>query len=237
MCLDGGVGASSALKSVWPHVKVQRCLVHVTRNVRTYLTSKPRTDAGRSLLKLSKKLLKIDTIDQAIQWEKLLNQWYDTYGYLTREKTKNPHYPYESPAWWYTHKRLRQAYRLLERLTRKHHLFTYLDPNLRKHDILLRSTNRLEGGPNKTIRRLLLIHPWLSESHMRCAIEWILQGLSEHPVNIAEYLHNHYHDTQNNHTISHHENIQKEKLEIPINMPNFDPGELGIHHGGAGQSQ
>lgn len=179
VCLDGGIGAHTALKNVWPEVKVQRCLVHVARNVRTYLTSHPHSDAGRSLLGLSKKLLKVETINQAIQWEELLNQWYQTYGHLIHERTRNPCYPYESPAWWYTHNRLRKAYRLLERLTKKQNLFTYLDPDLREHGVLLRSTNRLEGGPNKTIRRLLLVHTGLSEPHMRCAVEWILQSMSE----------------------------------------------------------
>lgn len=238
VCLDGGMGAHAALNSVWPHVKIQRCLIHVTRNIRMYLTSKPRTDAGRSLLTLSKKLLHINSIDQAIVWEELLNRWYYTYGYLTREKTYNPCYPFESPAWWYTHERLRKAYRLLERLIKRHHLFTYLDPDLREHAVLLRSTNRLEGGPNKTIRRLLLIHPGLSESHMRCAIEWILHNLSEHPVDITEYLHNHYQETQDhNRHHDHTPHTREETIQEPQVPIHFDPGELGLHHGGAGQSQ
>lgn len=233
VCLDGGVGAHTALKNVWPSSKIQRCLVHVARNVRTYLTSHPRTDAGKSLLLLSKKLVKIETIDQAIQWEELLNNWYHTYGYLIHEKTWNPRYPYESPAWWYTHNRLRKAYRLLERLLHKQNLFTYLAPQLAEHESLLRSTNRLEGGPNKTIRRLLLLHSGLSESHMRCAVEWTLQNMSENPVDIAAYLHQYAHEAAHHENKPHKDRQQEDTIETPHVFTNFNPGELGVHHGWA----
>jgi hypothetical protein len=43
---DGGTGLLQAIADTWKTTRVQRCLVHVQRNMRTYLTSKPRTDAG-----------------------------------------------------------------------------------------------------------------------------------------------------------------------------------------------
>lgn len=46
---DGGSGLLPAVAEAWPDTKVQRCLVHVQRNVRIFLTSKPRTDAGKAL--------------------------------------------------------------------------------------------------------------------------------------------------------------------------------------------
>lgn len=42
VCVDGGPGVLKALHLCWPKVKLQRCLVHVVRNVRTYVTNKPR---------------------------------------------------------------------------------------------------------------------------------------------------------------------------------------------------
>lgn len=43
---DGGTGLAGALRQCWPDTKIQRCLVHVQRNIRTYLTTRPRSDAG-----------------------------------------------------------------------------------------------------------------------------------------------------------------------------------------------
>ena len=50
--IDGGSGIAAALSDGWSDAAVQRCLVHVQRNVRTYLTGRPRTEAGRALLRL-----------------------------------------------------------------------------------------------------------------------------------------------------------------------------------------
>nr|WP_276320059.1 IS1249 family transposase [Alloscardovia theropitheci] len=235
VCLDGGPGAHRALHETWPDVRIQRCLVHVARNIRVYLTSKPRTIAGKSLLTLSKKLLRIHTQEQAIQWQQDINQWYQTYGYVIHEVTANPRYPYESPAWWYTHARLRKAYRLLERLIRKQHLFTYLNTHQENHQHLLNSTNRLEGGVNKTIRRLLSLHPGLSQDHMRCAIEWTLTSMSENPVDIITYLSTH-HDEAITNTLVKPTTNEKPDTTINDHASTYDPQELQIHYGWAGRT-
>jgi len=48
MC-DGMKGILKARAQIWPHTRVQRCLVHVQRNPRADLPSKPRLEAGREL--------------------------------------------------------------------------------------------------------------------------------------------------------------------------------------------
>ena len=49
--LDGGQGAYSAIKACWPNTRIQRCLVHAQRVIRRYTTSRPRTDAGKTIYK------------------------------------------------------------------------------------------------------------------------------------------------------------------------------------------
>jgi len=66
--IDGGQGAASAIKQCWPSTVIQRCLVHAQRVVRRYTTSRPRTDAGRTIYQLALKLTRISTIEQASQW-------------------------------------------------------------------------------------------------------------------------------------------------------------------------
>ncbi len=54
--------------------------------------------------------------------------------------------------WWFTHDRLRKAYRLLERLSQAGTLFTYLRTEFTGLDIAA-TTNRIEGGTNAQLLR------------------------------------------------------------------------------------
>ncbi len=179
---DGGSGLLPAVAEAWPDTRVQRCLVHVQRNVRTYLTTKPRTDAGKALWGLAKKLTRINTAEDAVTWLQHLNDWHTLYGHLTRERTYRhqltgtrvaPEWVRPGRTWWYTHERLRKAYRLLDKLVRNDHLFTYLAP---EHDGLEISstTNWIEGGVNAGLRDLLKRHRGMPEHHQRRAVEWWL---------------------------------------------------------------
>lgn len=174
---DGGSGLASALKACWPDTAVQRCLVHVQRNVRRELTSRPRTDAGRALRAISLALTRITTREQAIAWEVRLHAWHQVYGDLINAKTYlrearvRPAWARSNATWWWTHDRLRRAYRLLERLTRQQVLFTYLRTDL---DALAinSTTNRIEGGRNAGIKDLLRRHRGMTPTHQRRTIEW-----------------------------------------------------------------
>ena len=46
---DGLRGAEAACLEAWPGTRIHRHLVHVQRNTRTDLTSRPRLQAGREL--------------------------------------------------------------------------------------------------------------------------------------------------------------------------------------------
>lgn len=183
--IDGGSGLASALAQAWPETRIQRCLVHVQRNVRTHLTLRPRTEAGRALRRISLALTRIGTREEAIGWIQALNRWHAEHGDMIKERT----YPYgprqagagTAPTWWYTHDRLRKAYRLMERLTKHGHLFTYLHPELEEHGIES-TTNRIEGGVNTQLRALLRDHRGMPPAHAKRAIEWWLHTHSENPA-------------------------------------------------------
>ena len=85
--LDGGRGAYYAIKQTWPTTRIQRCLVHAQRVVRRHLTSRPRTDAGKTLYKLALDLTRITTIDQAAQWTAHLQEFDTVYRTWMDEKT------------------------------------------------------------------------------------------------------------------------------------------------------
>lgn len=175
--IDGGSGLASALKACWPATKIQRCLVHVQRNVRTYLTMRPRTDAGKALRTLSLALTRIRTAADAAGWQVKLHAWHQVYAPLIIAKTYlkqagiRPAWARENSTWWWTHERLRKAYQLLARLVRQGVLFTYLDPALAALAISS-TTNRIEGGANHPIKNLLRLHRGMTSAHQRRGVEW-----------------------------------------------------------------
>lgn len=179
---DGGSGLLPAVAEAWPNTRIQRCLVHVQRNVRTYLTTKPRTDAGKALWALARRLTRVTTAEDAVAWLQTLNEWHAVFGHLTRERTYRaqlgqarsvPDWIRPGQRWWYTHDRLRRAYRLLAKLAERDQLFTYLAPEHADLDIAS-TTNRIEGGINACLRELLHRHRGMPPEHQRRAIEWWL---------------------------------------------------------------
>lgn len=159
---DGGSGLPTALRRVWPETKHQRCLFHLQLNTTRHLTRNPRTSAGRALRRLVMELSSVRDEDAAIAWQLQLEQWWQSFGHLTYERTllKNGRFGF-------THDRLRKAWLLVRLVTRKNLLFTHIiygNP---------RTTSALEGL-NAQIRDLLRRHRGMSEEHRRRGVEWFL---------------------------------------------------------------
>ncbi len=175
--IDGGSGLALALRDCWPQTRVQRCLVHVQRNIRRYLTMRPRTLAGKELRALSLTLTRITTRDQAVAWQVQLHAWHQQHAGLINAKTYltqtgvRPMGVSSKATWWWTHERLRKAYQLLARLSQQEVLFTYLDEEFQGLGISW-TTNRIEGGANAGIKDLLRRHRGMTSPHQRRAVEW-----------------------------------------------------------------
>ncbi|GAB2904901.1 IS1249 family transposase [Neomicrococcus lactis] len=186
--IDGGSGLASALKHCWPETPVQRCLVHIQRNVRVLITMRPRTTAGRELRAISLALTRITSQDQARAWLLALNQWHGKHHQMLNEKTYRSHHRGSLPQsvrphqrWWFTHDRLRKAYQLLERASQQEVLFTYLKDEHRSRNASS-TTNRIEGGINAQLRNLLRNHRGLTPEHAKRAVEWFLYKHSQNPA-------------------------------------------------------
>lgn len=186
---DGGAGLVSAVAAIWPHARIQRCLVHVERDIARHLTRHPKTNAGQELLTLAGRLPHVRDVASAAQWAIDLHAWHTHHHQLTSEKTYRgadpgqdvPSYIKPEQRWWYTHIRLRRAYLLLEKLHRQGHLFTFLDPALAHLDLPW-TTNRIEGGVNRQLRELLTRHRGMPEHHQtRAADWWLWLHWADHP--------------------------------------------------------
>ena len=200
---DGQAGALSAIKDQWPNTRVQRCLVHIKRNIRTLTTINPKIPAHKALWGLAKRLVVIEDLNQADQWVGLLQAFHDQWGKWLNHKTyKNQIPPEQIPfwirpnqQWWYTHQKARRAYNLLAKQTRKATLFTFLDPTLNKQATtapLPATTNELEGAINAAIKSLIYNHRGLSEPHMKKAAQWWCYQHSEHPLKPGQLIQPHH---------------------------------------------
>lgn len=192
---DGGPGMHAALKEHWPTTRIQRCLVHLQRNIRKYVTKHSKSEAGKGLWGLALRLTRVRTNTDADEWIQLLLRWEADYLHLTKARTYRKD-AFEIPAWtkpgqkwWYTHQRLRSAHQVFRRVIRSGHLFTFLSPELETLQIPA-TTNGIEGGTNAQMRLLLLHHRGMREEHQRRAIEWWLYLHSPAP-NLAKVLEAH----------------------------------------------
>lgn len=181
---DGGSGLKAALEEHWPDTRIQRCLVHVQRNVRRYVTTRAKTPAGRALWGLALKLTRVQDIAEMNTWLMLLSQWETEFLHLTKQRTYardgvfRPSWARPSQTWWFTHQRLRSGHQVLSRLVRAGHLFTFLDPTLDGLEIAS-TTNKIEGGINAPMREALKRHRGLTEHHQKRALEWWLYTHSD----------------------------------------------------------
>lgn len=160
-----------AIARCWPKARIQRCIFHVRQNIRVKLTLHPQTEAGQELLALTKVPLRGLAIRQkANHWQKQLASWEQRHGSFIRERTYTAEPRPGKYNWWYTHGRLRSAYRQLNKLIQDNQLFTYLDDSITTIPIP-RTTNYLEGDINSQLRTKLKLHRGMSEEHQRRLVE------------------------------------------------------------------
>jgi hypothetical protein len=136
--------AKHGIREVFSDLVVQICQYHQQQIVVRYLTAKPRTEAGQELKLIVGLLTKID---ESLFSEALKN-WHEKWIGFLKERTYKP----DGKHWWYTHKRIRAAYRSL--VTNLPFLFSYQKyPELN----IPNTNNSLEGYFSK-LKRLLNNH-------------------------------------------------------------------------------
>mgnify|MGYP003394665280 CR=1 FL=1 len=109
------VDGRRGLATVFKDLPVQICHFHQMKNVTKYLTRKPETLAGQELRSIMLTLPK----SNEKEFTKLLNDWHKQWKNFIEERTKVA----GTKHWYYTHKKVRSAYKSLERNVP--HLFIY----------------------------------------------------------------------------------------------------------------
>ena len=158
--IDGKQGVAS----VFWDMPVQLCQFHQIKTVTRYLTTRPKLPAGQALRKLALKLTK--STEEGFSFE--LNRWHEDWKEFLKEKSFNP----ETRRCFYTHKRLRSAYRSLK--TNIYYLFTYQ----RHPELNMPNTTNSLDGTFSHLKDLLRIHRGLNQKHKLKLINEILSKKS-----------------------------------------------------------
>lgn len=158
---DAQKGLLQAIQSRFGDIPHQRCIAHITRQSRIWLTQHPKTRAGAELLPLVNMLYKIKSHAEKENWNNMFDIWLATHIEFLKEKTQGI-----GKKWWYTHRKLRGVKSLLIRA--RSDMFAYLDLKLPS------TTNHLEGGINGPLKFLFKEHRGLSVEHKKQVVNLFL---------------------------------------------------------------
>jgi len=127
--LDGRPG----VRNLFLDVPVQMCHFHQKQIINRYLTLRPKLEASQELKDICFNLCRTDKNE----FNRKLEAWYLKWEEFLKERTISPE---NQRSWFYTHKRVRSAYRSLK--TNLPYLFIYKDyPQLE----IPNTTNSLDG--------------------------------------------------------------------------------------------
>lgn len=159
---DGHKALLKAIRKVCKHVTVQRCIVHVQRMCRIWLTMNPRSIEGIELRTIVNQLHKIENKEQWGYWVVSLYNWHEKHKEYLNEKSYNP----ETGRYWYTHKMLRRSFVVIKKALPD--MFHYLD-----NAKIPKSTNGLESFFGH-LKSHVTLHRGLSKEHRKSFIKWYL---------------------------------------------------------------
>lgn len=159
---DGHKAIMKAIRKAYPDAVIQRCLVHVKRQARNYLSAKPKLQQAKELLRLSNRVTAIRSQAECASWLAEFHAWYGENDAFINEQSMNA----ETGRFWYTHKNLHATCSLL--INAIPDMFRYLDdpeiPN---------TTNRLESY-FAHLKEKLTLHRGLRFEAKKNFIKWYL---------------------------------------------------------------
>lgn len=164
---DGHKAIMKAVVKAFPNAIVQRCVVHIKRQIKSYLGAKPQLIQAKELLYYSRQLTYINTLEHAGQWLVEVHHWYAKHEAFINQKSINE----ATRRSWYTHKHLHQATTHL--INAIPHLFSYLND-----EQIPKSTNQIEGY-FAHLKEKLSLHRGLKFEAKKNFIKWYLHFKNE----------------------------------------------------------
>lgn len=149
---DGSVQIASALKEIYPEAIHQRCLVHIQRQVKNYISDNPRTEAGKKL----KHIMQYRVLSDPLLFPLLFQIWLQMYKSFINEKFIT------QKGWWtWTHKNLRKAMKHIQNAFPSMFQSTQFD----NHHIE-QTSNKLEWYFGVLTEEWYHEHKWLSRKRL-----------------------------------------------------------------------
>ena len=159
---DGHKAILKAVRRSSNGATLQRCLVHIQRMCRIWLTKRPLSDAGKELRIIISQLHLIQTAFERDCWIVSMVRWYEKYELFINEKSFNP----TSNRYGYKHKLVRRSFMTIKNALPD--MFHYLDnPRIPK------TTNGLESFFGH-LKNHLTVHRGLSANHRKNFLKWYL---------------------------------------------------------------
>lgn len=159
---DGHKSILKAIKHSCKDVIVQRCLVHIQRECRLWLTTRPKSKEGLSLLYIINQLHVITSQYHYQLWLRQLYDWYEANKNFVNEKSRSV----ITSRFWYKHKMVRKAFIHIKNALPN--MFNYL-----QDDKIPKSTNGLESFFGH-LKNHVLLHRGLTKTHRKSFIKWYL---------------------------------------------------------------
>ncbi|NGM17659.1 IS1249 family transposase [Eggerthellaceae bacterium zg-893] len=178
---DGSAGLAKAARAVWPSTKIQRCVVHVSCQIKRCTTKNPKLECGRELLGIANRLARAKDEEAMRQWIVDYAQWCADWSEFLKESTV------KDGRRVYTHERLRRARGSLNRLVKEGTLFTFIEMQ-KEHGGEWDSTNNPIESMNAQLREMLRLHRGLPLLHRVKAVMWWCYMHTEEPMSPAEIL-------------------------------------------------
>lgn len=159
---DGHRAILKAANKVCKEVKLQRCIIHIQRMCRIWLSVNPKSNAGIDLRRIISRVHLIENEHQKQVWLKELIDWYNIHEGFVNEKS----FSKETGRYWYTHKMVRRSFVVISKALPN--MFHYL-----QNPMIPKSTNGLESFFGH-LKDNLRIHRGLSSQHRKNFIKWYL---------------------------------------------------------------
>ena len=159
---DGNPAILKAIRSVFPDVLHQRCVVHIQRESNIWLRKRPVNQPSVDLKKIVNYLPLVNTSNDKLAWVEMFESWFQANELYIKEKAVN----IETGRWWYRHKDLRRAAIMIRKAIPN--MFHFIDnPSVQK------STNSIESFFGH-LKDNISIHRGLSKANRKAFILWYL---------------------------------------------------------------
>lgn len=158
---DGGTGIKSAIEQVFGNIPHQICLAHLHRQATNSLGRYPKDPRVKILKLLADHLWLIESKQALSWWQTELKTWIkQNWNYLQEYRRD------EEGKWWYIHKGVRKATRIL--LTAPDYSFTFLN-----HHLMPKTTNEIEATFGHLGKRWLS-HRGLKRERWTSFLNWFV---------------------------------------------------------------